>query len=509
MTRKYYITTAIDYSNGEPHLGHAYEKIGADCVARYRRLRGHDVRFVIGMDENAQNVAQAAEAAQMTTEAWVDEIAAKFRDAWRELRISHDDFIRTTEHRHRRAVEELLRRIQVAGYIAEGVYAGYYCVGCEAFKSEKDLENGQCPLHPTRRITWVEEPNYFFQLGRFRDRLLEHYAAHPEFVQPRSKLNEIKNVVQAWADDHTLSVSRQRLPWGIPWPGDPGHTVYVWFDAVINYLSATGFPEPGYERIWPADVHVIGPDIVRFHAALWPAMLMAASLPVPNQVFCHGWVNTQGARFSKSAGVRVTLREIIDRHGPDALRYFLLREVPWASDGDFTWERFDARYTAELADGYGNLVSRVLAMIGRYLGGTVPDAAEPTSLDVRANEAVRTYRDRMDDHMLHQGAEAAWSLVDAANRFVETAAPWTLAKQDRRVELANALGALARALARITMMASPFMPGKTGQVWAALGLEGTPEEAPWTNLEHPPVGGRTVQKPAPLFPKPEMGSVSA
>lgn len=509
MPTKYYITTAIDYANGEPHLGHAYEKIGADCMARYRRLRGHDVRFVIGMDENAQNVAQAAEAADMPVAAWVDDIAAKFQAAWHELAISHDDFIRTTEARHRRAVEELLRRIQAASHVSEGVYAGYYCVGCEAFKLERDLVNGQCPLHPTREIKWVEEPNYFFHLGRFRARLLQHYADHPDFVQPKAKLNEVRNVVQEWSEDHTLSVSRQRLPWGIPWPGDPDHTVYVWFDALINYLAATGFPEPGYEATWPAEVHVIGPDIVRFHAAIWPAMLMAAGVAVPRQVFCHGWINTEGARFSKSAGVRVTLREIIDRHGPDALRYFVLREVPWGSDGDFTWERFDARYTAELADGYGNLVSRVLAMIGRYVGGAIPERTKPTSLDRAGDEAVAHYSERMDRHLLHQGADATWKLVDAANRFVETEAPWTLAKERRTGELEAVLGALARAILRITVMVSPFMPGKTAEVWAALGQPGIPEAAGWGALEHPRPGGARTAKLPPLFPKPSSDVVSA
>lgn len=509
MATKFYITTAIDYANGEPHLGHAYEKIGADCIARYRRLRGQDVRFVIGMDENAQNVAQAAAARGLEPKPWVDEIAAKFQAAWRALDLSHDDFIRTTQPRHHIAVEELLRRIQAAGHVSEGVYAGYYCIGCEAFKGEKELENGQCPLHPTREIKWVEEPNYFFHLGAFRDRLLELYTQHPEFVQPKTKLNEVRNVVEDWAADHTLSVSRQRLAWGIPWPGDPGHTVYVWFDALINYLAATGFPEAGYEATWPADVHVIGPDIVRFHAAIWPAMLMAAGLAVPRQVLCHGWINTEGARFSKSAGVRLTLQKIIDRHGPDALRYFVLREVPWGSDGDFTWERFDARYAAELADGYGNLVSRVLAMIERYLDGVVPEAPARTSLDRDGDAAVATYRDRMDNHLLHQGADAAWRLVDASNRFVETEAPWTLAKEQRTAELQQVLGALARAILRITMMASPFMPDKTGLVWAAFGQQGRPESAPWRFLEHPQNHGKTAQKLPPLFPKPETGRVSA
>ena len=503
MSSRYYVTTAIDYSNGEPHLGHAYEKIGADCVARYRRLRGHDVYFSIGMDEHGQKVAQAAAEAGEEPQQWVDQIAAKFEAAWRELAISHDVFIRTTEPRHARAVKELFRRIQQGGYISEGVYAGYYCVGCEAFKSEKDLVDGKCPTHPTREIKWVEEPNYFFEIGRFRRKLLDLYDSNPEFVRPKPKYNEIYNVVEGWTEDQTISVSRARVPWGIPWPDDETHVVYVWFEALINYLSATGFPDEGYDATWPASVHVIGPDIVRFHAAMWPAMLMAAGIEVPELVWCHGWVNTGGERFSKSAGVAVTLQDLIEHHGVDALRYFVLREIPWNADGNFTWERFDARYTSELADGYGNLVSRVLAMVTRYLDGTVPSHAGPTPLDEFGAECIAAYRESMDQHLLHAGGEHAWRLVDRANGFIEERAPWALAKEGRSDELEETLAALARGVARITLMAAPFMPGKTQEVWDALGLDGDVAAAGWAALDEPPTAGRSVTKPPPLFPKPK------
>jgi methionyl-tRNA synthetase len=502
VTDTFYITTAIDYSNGEPHLGHAYEKIGADCMARYRRLRGDRVHFLIGMDEHGQKVAQSAEAAGVEPQAWVDDIAQQFQAAWQELAISHTDFIRTTDPRHETAVKELFRRIQQAGYVSEGIYGGYYCVGCEAYKLDRDLdESGQCPQHPTRRVTWVEEPNYFFQIGKFRQRLLDLYDSNPEFVQPRAKLNEVYNVVADWTEDQTVSVSRSRVPWGIPWPDDPEHVVYVWFEALINYLSATGYPAERHSEMWPADVHVLGPDIVRFHAAWWPAMLMAAGLDVPSKVWCHGWINVQGARFSKSAGVAVTLRDILDRYGPDPLRYFVLREVPWDADGNFSWERFDVRYTAELADGYGNLVSRVLAMIGRYVDGVVPDAGTDTALETAGIEVVASYRDAMDRHLLHQGADRAWQLVDGANGFVEERAPWSLAKEGRADELAETLGALARALARISVMLCPFMPGKTQEVWSGLGLPGSIEETTWDVLERPPTANCTISRIAPLFPK--------
>ena len=499
MGSKFYLTTAIDYANGEPHIGHAFEKIGADCIARYRRLRGDRVHFLIGMDEHGQKVAQAAENADTDPQAWVDAIADQFLQAWDELAISNSDFIRTTEGRHHRTVTALLSRIQAAGHIYEGVYKGYYCVGCEAFKLHKDLVDGHCPEHPTLEVRWVEEPNYFFRFSSFGPDLLKLYDENPDFLRPPSKMNEIRNIVESGLQD--LSVSRARLPWGIGWPHAPDHTIYVWFDAVINYLSATGFPENGYDGVWPADLHVIGPDIVRFHAALWPAMLMAAGLAVPRGVWSHGWVNLSGARFSKTAGVKVTLREAIDRHGPDALRYFLLREVPWDGDGTFTWERFDARYTADLADGYGNLASRVLAMIHKYTGGRNPESGSATALDTSGDDAIAAYRDVMDDNLLHEGAAKAWGLVASANRFIEDSAPWSLAKSGDSDRLNATLGALSRALTRVTLMATPFIPNRTQTVWEALGGDGAVTNVTWRQLESPSLAGAAVRKLTPLFPK--------
>ncbi len=504
MANSFYITTAIDYSNGEPHLGHAYEKIGADCIARYRRLRGDRVHFLMGMDEHGQKVAQAAEEAGMGPQDWVDRIATSFETAWRQLDISNTDFIRTTEARHRPAVEELFRRIRDKGHFFEGTYAGYYCVGCEAFKLEKDLEDGRCPEHPTREIKWVEEPNFFFRQSTFAPQLLEHYEQFPDFVRPRSKMKEIRNVVADGLQD--ISVSRARLPWGIPWPDDPTHSVYVWFDAVINYLSATGFPEPGFEAMWPADLHVIGPDILRFHAALWPAMLMAADLPIPKGVWTHGWMTFTGARFSKSAGVSVTLQEAIERHGVDPLRYFVLREIPWDANGNFSWDRFDSRYEAELADGFGNLTSRVLAMIVRYVDGVVPRSGETMSLDTEGEAMVEDYRAAMDKHLLHVGGQEAWKLVARANQFVEESAPWTLHKTGDSGRLDAVLASLARAIARIALMASPFLPSKAQQVWETLGQGRPVEEAGWEFVRRPELGGSTVVKPPPLFPKPDTAS---
>jgi methionyl-tRNA synthetase len=495
---KFYITTAIDYANGDPHLGHAYEKVGADCIARYRRLIGHRVHFCIGMDEHGHKVSQAAEAAGLDPKTWVDQIAEQFRSAWTELSISNTDFIQTTEPRHRTAVLELLTRIKKGGHFYAGSYAGYYCVGCEAFKLDKDLVDGKCPQHPTREIKWVEEPNYFFRQSTFVPKLLELYDRNPQFVRPPAKMNEVRRFVEGGLQD--TSVTRARLAWGIPWPDDPSHSVYVWFDAVINYLSATGFPKPGFDEIWPADLHVIGPDIARFHAAMWPAMLMAADLPTPRAIWSHGWMTFSGARFSKSEGVAVTLREAIDRYGPDPLRYFLLREIPWDSDGNFSWERYDGRYVSELADGYGNLASRVLAMIVKYKEGKTPESGESTRLDVEAEEILASYRNAMDQHLLHQGGTEAWRLITAANGFVEESAPWSLASDGDTDQLDRVLAALARAVARVSVMAFPFMPSKTQVVWEALGLPSL-ADARWEDAQRPGVAGLTVVKPPPLFPK--------
>jgi methionyl-tRNA synthetase len=499
---KFYLTTAIDYSNGDPHLGHAYEKIGADCIARYRRLVGDAVHFVIGLDENSLNVVQAAEKAGVPPQQWVDHIATTFHTAWERLAISHDDFIRTTEPRHAAAVRALLERIRVAGHVYEGVYRGYYCVGCEAYKRDKDLTDGRCPLHPTLDLKWLEEPNFFFRLSAFRDRLLAHFDAHPDFLRPPERMHEMRNVLEEGLDD--ISISRARQPWGIPFPAAEGQTVYVWFDALINYLSATGYPAADYERLWPADLHIIGPDITRFHCVIWPAMLMAAGVSVPRAVWSHGWMTFGGARFSKTAGVRFTLAEGIERHGADALRYFLLREVAWDSSGEFSVERFDARYTADLANTLGNLVSRTVSMVQRYRGGVVPRGAAPdgTPLEAAARETLARYREAMDALRLHDGAAAVITLAARANQYVEETAPWTLAKQERAAELDTTLASLTRTVARLATLAAPFVPGKAALLWDVLGTGRPLAGVRLAELDDLSVTGLKLQAPPILFPKP-------
>ena len=498
---KFYVTTAIDYSNGDPHLGHALEKVGADCIARYRRLRGDQVHFLMGMDEHSQAVIQAAEQNGYTPQAWVDRMADRFAEFWSRLEVSNDDWIRTTEPRHREAVTELLRRIQRKNpddlYV--GDYEGLYCTGCEEFKQPAQIENGHCIEHPTLELVRTRERNHFFRLSRYRDTLLERITTGSFRVEPEIRRNEIVRLLRDGLQD--ISVSRQRLAWGIPFPDDVDQTVYVWFDALINYLSASGFPAPGYERLWPADLHIVGKGITRFHCVIWPAMLLAAGEAVPREVWAHGYVQWEGTKMSKTAGTAVTLDEAIDRHGPDALRYFLLREVGFEADGNFSWERFDERYIADLADGLGNLVSRSLAMIAKFREGVVPTADE-TTLDRAGNDAVQSYVRAMDAHDLRSGAEAAWGLVATANLYIQQIAPWKLAKEGREAELDGALAALARTLYRLAVLTTPFIPGKAADIWECLGLDGSPGDAQWATLDAPPVSGLASRRPEVLFPKP-------
>ncbi len=502
----FYITTAIDYANGDPHLGHAFEKIGADAIARYRRLRGDSVRFLMGMDEHGQKVAQAAATRGVEPQQLVDDVADTFRTTWERLGISNDQFIRTTDENHRRGVRAFIERIFARNPddFYERTYEGWYCVGCELFKREAEIEDGRCVLHPTRDLEWTEERNWFFRLSRYEPFLREHFDRHPEFLLPESRRNEILALLDGGLED--ISVTRSRLNWAIPFPRptSTGETqgTWVWFDALPNYLTATGYPDAGYEKTWPASLHVIGKDITRLHCVIWPAMLEAAGLPLPEAVWAHGFVSFGGERFSKSAGVRLDLGEAIERHGADAFRYFLLREVPWDGDGGFTYERFDERYTAELANDLGNLANRSLAMLAKYRNGLTP-AASRTELDRFTDDAVARYRERMDRLLLHEGAAAAFSMISEANGFIVQHAPWKLAKDpERATELDGVLASLVRVLAVSAIVLSPFMPGKMATLWERLGggsamplLDALPALDP---------AGWTAEQGEVLFPRPEL-----
>lgn len=513
---RFYITTAIDYANGAPHLGHALEKIGADAMARYRRLKGEDVHFVVGMDEHGLKVLQSAEAAEVSPQEWVDDVAAQFSATWARLHVSNDDFIRTTQQRHHDAVIEMIHRMTAADDLYQGVYEGYYCVGCEAYKRKDELIEAEadpesepgagsgsdsdatlrCPLHPHRPITWMEERNWFFRLSRYQERLLHLLDERPGFIQPEQRRNEIRNVIEGGLED--ISVSRSRLPWGVPWPGDEDHTAYVWLDALTNYLAAAGFPDDDYETLWPADIHVIGKDITRFHCIYWPAFLLSAQVELPRSVWAHGFVNFAGAKLSKSEGVTFTLDAAIERWGPDALRYYLLREIPWNSDGDVSWDRFDQRYTADLANDLGNLVNRTLSMIERYRDGVVPRGGE-VSLDGRIADAIVQYRAAMNANLLHHGAAIALGLAQSANAFVEERAPWKQAKDPAQADALDAtLAGLARAVATLAALLQPFIPARAASLAERLGLDGVPKLDDLASLD---LTERRVSRGDVLFPK--------
>ena len=502
---KFYLTTAIDYSNGDPHLGHALEKVGADCIARYRRLRGDQVHFLMGMDEHSQSVIQASARANVTPREWVDRMAATFAHYWRRLECSNDDWIRTTEPRHIKGVVALLERIQQHRpndlFVAE--YEGLYCTGCEEFKTPAQIVDGHCIEHPTLTLVPVKERNHFFRLSAYRDAVLERIRSGAFVVEPEIRRNEVVSLLESGLQD--VSISRQRLPWGIPFPGDAEQTVYVWFDALINYLSATGFPDPAYARRWPADLHVIGKGITRFHCIIWPAMLLAAGLELPRCVWAHGYVQWEGSKMSKTAGTAVSVDTAIERHGVDALRYFLLREVGFEGDGNFTWDRFDARYTADLADTFGNFVSRTLSMVERYRGGVVPEDPRhgDTPLEGASRDALAAYARALDALDLQGGAAQVIELASRANRYVEETAPWKLAKEKREADLDSVLANLVRTVARLAVMAAPFIPGKAPLIWGALGAPRPLDAVGFAELTDLRVTGQRVTKPPPLFPKPE------
>lgn len=512
---RFYLTTAIDYANGDPHLGHALEKIGADVIARYRRLRGDDVHFLIGMDEHGHKVQQTAAQRGLTPQALTDEVALRFQETWQRLGISNDQFIRTTSEHHKQGVAALIRRIAERNPddFYERSYVGWYCVGCEAFKTDNEIVDGRCELHPTRVLEQVEERNWFFRLSKYQAFLQNLYATNPAFIRPESRRNEILGLLAQGLED--VSASRARLDWAVPFPlalsnGEQQGT-YVWFDALPNYLTAAGFPDAGYESRWPADVHVIGKDITRFHVVIWPAMLEAAGLALPKSVWAHGFVQLGGERFSKSAGVKLDLDEAIDRYGPDAFRYVLLREVPFDGDGNFSWERFEERYTSDLANAFGNLGSRTAAMLEKYCAGVVPTASPPES--ERADDAdIAAYHAALDGsrgYLLHEALAAVARQTARANEYAQGSAPWLLAKDPaKREQLEQVLASLVRRLARQAVQLLPFMPAKAAELLQQLGAAATVDSETFTTLESISPAGWHVTKGAALFPRPVASPVT-
>ncbi len=466
---KYFLTTAIDFVNSRPHLGTAYEKITADIIARYRRLAGFETHFLMGNDEHSQNVFRKAAEQGKDPLAYCDEMEQVFRGVWKRLDLSFDDFIRTTDRkRHFPAVQAMAQACFDNGDIYEGAYEGWYCVGCEAFKPEKDLVDGNCPIHNTKP-EWIREKNWFFKLSKYQQPLLDHYNQHPSFIEPEIRRNEILRLVESGLED--ISMSRAGQSWGIPVPFDPTSVVYVWFDALINYAAAVGYgwDDGLLKQWWPANLHVVGKDITRFHCVIWPAMLMSARVALPQQVFGHGWVYFKGERMSKTMGNIVDPLDAADRFGPDPLRLYLAKEIPYGGDGDFTWERFEEKYNADLANNLGNLVNRVASMTERYQQGHIK-ATGGGALAGIAAEAVSGYRASMDVHALHEGAAAAFKLVSAANNYIAETQPWALAKDPAQAARLNGvLADTAEAVRIAAILLAPIMPSSSIEILRRLG----------------------------------------
>ena len=479
---RFYITTPIYYVNDVPHLGHAYTTIVADALARFHRALGDDTRMLTGTDEHGLKIEQAADARGMKPMELADQVVERFRSTWTHLDIANSDFIRTTEPRHKDVVQEMWRRIAAAGDIYPGSYEGWYCVSCEAYYPEDELAEGRlCPTHKTP-ATWLSEPTYFFRMSRYQDQLLEHFENNPGFVQPDGYRNEVLSFIRSGLRD--LSVSRTTFTWGIPVPGDPAHVIYVWIDALTNYLSALG-PIGGdlSQRYWPATCHLIGKDILKFHAVYWPCMLLSAGLPLPERIFAHGWWTVRGEKISKSMpATRVDPTQLADDLGVDALRYYLLREVPLGLDGDFTYENLIGRYNAELAHDLGNLVSRALTVAGKFTGKKVPPAHPELADQAPHCDVIRVAREvaseageQLRGFAPSRALEAIWRLVRETNRYVNDTQPWAMAKDPgRAAELEHTVRTVLEAIAWTARMVAPIMPHTASDI---LGLCGEADPA--------------------------------
>jgi methionyl-tRNA synthetase len=505
MAAPYYITTPIFYVNGDPHIGHAYTAIAADVLARFKRLDGYDVHFLSGTDEHGQKVEKAARDAGQDPQAFTDGYSAKFRAMEQVLGISIDDFIRTTERRHKAGVTALWKVLRERDQIYLGHYEGWYAVRDEDFYSADDittLADGSRVAPTGAPVEWVREPNYLFRLSQWQDALLQHYAENPDFVGPASKRNEMLSFIRGGLND--LSVSRSSFTWGIPVPDDPAHVMYVWLDALANYITALGYPDMNTAagRFWPADLHLVGKDILRFHAVYWPALLMAAGLPVPKRIFGHGWWTVEGAKMSKSVGNVVEPLALVDRYGLDPVRFFLLREVPFGNDGDFSPRSLISRMNTELANGLGNLCQRTVSLIARNCGGVLPAAQAPTEDDAALLAQARALPDamraRMERQALSDALEDIWKVVRAGNEYIDRQAPWALKKTDfNRMEAV--LRVLVDTLRPIATLLQPFMPDSMSRMLDQIGVP--PEARSIATMEIPFQVGTVLPAPAGVFPR--------
>ena len=508
MDKLYYVTTPIYYVNDLPHIGTAYTTVAADAIARYHRLKGEEVFFLTGTDEHGQHVARAAERNGVSPKGWADRMVTHFTEVWRRLNISNDFFIRTTDPKHMEVARNFIQLLYDKGDIYMDTYEGWYCVPDESFWLPSQLADGKCP-QCGREVEMVQEENYFFRLSAYADRLLEHIASHPEFVQPDIRRNEVISFIKQGLADQ--SISRKTISWGIPLPFDESQVMYVWFDALLNYISAIDYSldEKRFLGIWPADVHLIGKEILRFHAIVWPAMLMAADLPLPRRIFAHGWLTVEGEKMSKSKGNVISPHELIDEYGVDAYRYYFLREFSFGYDGNFSRENMTGRYNADLANSLGNMVSRVLAMVERYRGGEVPSPGgeeEPSDAALRESAARAAVEvDRcMERFAFNEALQAIWNFLAAINRYVDETAAWDLAKNPAfSHRLDRVLYNQVEAVRLTALLVFPFIPATGEGIWGRLGYQRSiqeyhlPAAASWGLF--PP--GQQVSKGGPLFPR--------
>jgi methionyl-tRNA synthetase len=505
--KTFYLTTPIYYVNDLPHIGHTYTTVVADTIARFQRLAGKPVRFLTGTDEHGQKIEKAAVKQGLTPLQLADRVVARYHELWPKLHIQYDDFMRTTEERHVRGVHAIYERIKAAGDIYLGSYEGWYCTSCEAYYPESQLVDGRCPEfgHPVEKLA---EESYFFRLSKYQEPLLKLYAEHPEFVRPEFRLNEVRKFVEMGLKD--LSISRTSFTWGIPVPGAPKHIFYVWFDALSNYVTALGDVGTSrlYKDCWPAALHLVGKDILRFHAVYWPAFLMSAGLPLPCTVFGHGWWLRSEAKMSKSLGNIVDPLPLLESFGPDALRYFLLREMAFGQDALFSEEALVDRVNTDLANDLGNLLSRLLKMIEDYHGGVIPAVAkdagpEHAALPEAAARGARDWQAAFDDYRFHEGLAAIWTLVSETNRYIVRWEPWTLAKDPARAAtLDTVLHQAAEAIRIVAVAVSPVMPGAARTIFAQLGCAGDPSTAGLAGLKWGGIRkGQKINKGAALFPR--------
>lgn len=517
QNKTFYITTPIYYPSDKLHIGHAYTTVAGDAMARYKRLRGYSVRYLTGTDEHGQKIERKAQEAGLTPQQFVDNIVVGIKELWSKLEISNDDFIRTTEPRHKVAVEKIFARLVEQGDIYKGAYEGWYCTPCESFFLERQLDNGNCP-DCGRSVEWVQEESYFFRMSKYADRLLAYYEENPTFIQPESRRNEmINNFIKPGLED--LAVSRTTFDWGIPVPGDPKHVIYVWIDALSNYITALGYgmdEDELYREFWPADVHLVGKEIVRFHTIYWPIMLMALNVPLPRKVFAHGWLLTKDGKMSKSKGNVVNPVKLIDKYGLDAVRYYLLREVPFGADGAFTPEGFVERINFDLANDLGNLLNRTIAMIDKYFDGVVPAfASGATAYDADLEEVARTTVAKVEGAMENMefsvALQAIWQLIGRTNKYIDETQPWVLAKQEAdRGALASVMGHLAESLRIVSILIQPFMTQTSARIWVQLGIEAG-ELTAWDNLQgfEGKLSGTKLNKGEPLFPRLDLAEETA